>query len=143
MVALVPVASTPQDVVRSRVEAFQQGDFGFIYDSYHPAAPFLEQFPDRDEYLDYALTEIASSCVIERFRVLTETGDARTARVIFQQLLKLASGYQESFELAHLEFSAGRWLYLGSDRISRGDFRGRPEDLREEDFARVGHRVFF
>jgi len=134
--------SLPRQLVEDRIQAFRQGNFEFIYDSYHPEAPFLEQFPDRDEYLVFARAVISGSCSIEKVTVHFEQQQQDRALIIFQQLLKTESGYQESFELAHLEMLAGTWKYLGSERIERGDFKGRPEDLRPADFEKVRHRVF-
>ncbi|WP_139800673.1 YchJ family metal-binding protein [Geothermobacter hydrogeniphilus] len=135
--------SLPRRLVEERVEAFREGNFGFIYDSYHPDAPFLEQFPDREEYLSYAAEEIAGSCTIERMTILYERQQDARAEVVIQQLLKTAAGYQESFELVRLGMVAGGWKYLGSERIERKDFQGRPEDLRPKDFERVPNRFFF
>ena len=44
---------TPSELIMARTEAFASGDFGFIYDSYHPESNFRRQFPDRGEYCRY------------------------------------------------------------------------------------------
>ncbi len=132
----------PRQLVEDRLQAFKDGDFGAIYDSYHPEAPFLEQFPQRDDYLAFAQESIVGSCSIERCLIHYEQVDGDEALILLQQLLKTSAGYQESFELAHLSKIDDCWKYLGSERIDRSDFKGRPEDLRPEDFERIPHRVF-
>ncbi|TYO99588.1 hypothetical protein EDC39_102111 [Geothermobacter ehrlichii] len=137
------IAADPETLVRQRVEAFRRRDFGFIYDSYHPEALFRQQFPDRDGYLRYAKEEIASQMRIERFRILKARQRQERAEVIFHQLLMTASGAQESFEMALLERIGGRWLYLGSQRMDRAMFQGRPEELGFADFETAPERIFF
>mgnify|MGYP006926386942 CR=1 FL=1 len=46
---------TPSELIMARTEAFASGDFGFIYDSYHPESNFRRQFPDRGEYCRYGV----------------------------------------------------------------------------------------
>ncbi len=142
VVPLLPAAD-PEALLRQRVAAFRRGDFGFIYDSYHPEAPFRQQFPDREDYLRFAGEEIAPRVRIARFRILKTRRQQGKAEVIFHQLLFSSAGAQESFELALLEMVDDCWCYWGSQRLDRAGFRGRPEDLDFADFAAAAEKIFF
>ncbi|GAB4164010.1 MAG: hypothetical protein Tsb0017_00600 [Geothermobacteraceae bacterium] len=139
---VVPFDADPETLLRQRIDAFRRGEFGFIYDSYHSEAPFLRQFPDREDYLSYAREEIAGRITIERFRLLRSRSSGDRAELIFHQLLRGEGGYQESFEMAVLLREGGLWRYLGSSRMDRSHYRGRVEDLDFDHFDQCGV-VFF
>lgn len=139
---VLPFDTDPEALVRQRVAALQRGEFGLVYDSYHSDSPFRRQFPDRDEYIAFARKEIAGRIRIERFRVLRRRCAGEKCELIFHQLVRSESGFQESFELALLLREDGRWRYLGSSRLDRSLYRGAVEQLDFADFDRSGV-VFF
>jgi SEC-C motif-containing protein len=60
---------TPSELIMARTDAFACGDFGFIYDSYHPESNFRRQFPDRGEYCRYGVESLSPDYKIIDCRV--------------------------------------------------------------------------
>lgn len=133
----------PTELIAARVEAFRRGDFGFIFDSYHPDSFFREQFPERSAYLAFAAEHLAGRIRIECCRILREELGASVARVIFYQRIQVAGEVQETFELARLYREQGRWFYHSSQKLSREEFAGAPEQLDFIHFDAVADKVWF
>src|SRR5512133_821420 len=95
-------AATPESLILSRAAAFGRGDFGFIYDSYHPDAAFLRFFPHREAYLDYARNELSGAYHILDCRVLrSEVVATDEACALFVQTIEHAGTRGEVVEIGH------------------------------------------
>lgn len=63
---------TPIDCLRRRFEAHRSCDYAAIYASYHPEAPFLQQFSDLKAYVNFAREHLSTiqimswQCTMER-----------------------------------------------------------------------------
>lgn len=134
---------TPAQLVRARCEAFQRGDFGFIYDSYHADSPFRGLYPQRQAYLRQGQGELLRDYQIRQCRVLKEEVGAQEARVLFY----LATTYQgvggETFELSRFTFTAEGWRYHSSQKLERQEFGGTIEEIDWEAFERVKDQIVF
>lgn len=133
----------PTELIAARVAAFRRGDFGFIYDSYHPKSFFLQQFDDRSAYLAFAEEQLAGRIRIEDCRILREEIGSSAARIIFYQRIEVAGERQETFELARLYREQGVWRYHSSQKLSRNEFAGAPEQLDFVHFEQVVDKVWF
>lgn len=134
---------TPAQLVNARCAAFQRGDFGFIYDSYHPDSPFRGLYPERQSYLRQGQGELMRDYRITECRVLKEEIGESEARVLFY----LATTYQgtagETFELSSFLTTASGWRYLSSQKLERDEFAGAIEEIDWEAFERVKEQIFF
>ena len=54
------------ELIRQRFAALEAHDFTALYASYHPQAPFLEQFPSLAAYLDFAAQALSKLKLSER-----------------------------------------------------------------------------
>jgi SEC-C motif-containing protein len=136
-----PLATAPpvQLLVR-RLDAFGAGNFAVIYDSYHPAAPFLRLHPDRSEYLAFAITHIKDDFTIAMCRVLQleERGD--TAVVIVHMQVSFRGESQEYLELCRLRRLVGGWTYHSGLKRPRSDFPVGLDNVTMQDFSGIDER---
>jgi SEC-C motif-containing protein len=113
----MPSLSTPADLIRSRVDAFRRCDFGFIFDSYHPASNFRRQFPDREEYVRYGWATLGKDFRIMGCRILRAEDGAVAARVIYRLEFELHGERHHYAELAWLEDSGEGWRYRCGQKL--------------------------
>lgn len=134
---------TPAQLVHARCAAFQRGDFGFIYDSYHPDSPFRGLYPQRLAYLRQGQGELLRDYRIRQCRVLREEVGVHQARVLFY----LATTYQgtsgETFELSRFTLTAEGWRYHSSLKLERRAFAGTLEEIGWEDFDGLQDQLWF
>lgn len=134
---------TPAQLVQARCAAFQRGDFGFIYDSYHADSPFRGLYPQRQSYLRQGQGELLRDYRITECRVLREEVGEGEARVLFY----LATTYQgqvaETFELSRFLTTAEGWRYLSSQKLERHEFAGAIEEIDWEAFEQVKDQIYF
>lgn len=133
---------SPSQLILARSRAFTEGDFGFIYDSYHQDSNFRRQFPDRSEYLDYGRSALAVDFVIDECRVLQERVEETEARVIFYLDARFQGRRVETFELALLLPTSDGWLYHSGQKLGRDEYAGEIEAIGWEDFARAEKAIF-
>lgn len=134
---------TPSQLVQARCEAFQRGDFGYIYDSYHPDSPFRSLYPQRQAYLRQGQEELLRDYQIRQCRVLREEVGEEEARVLFY----LATTYQgvaaETFELSRFSRTPGGWRYHSSQKKPRREFAGSIAEIDWEDFEQLKDQIYF
>jgi SEC-C motif-containing protein len=136
---------TPAELILARVQAFARNDFAFVFHTYHPDAPFLQIFPDRESYLEYAARELQGRivivrCLIGRQRVVSED----EVEVLLQQEIRSLEGHpQETVELVRLRRTAMGWRYHSAARRLLTDFDKALESIDFEDFLRLGPPLFF
>lgn len=134
---------SPGELVLARSRAFGCGDFGFVYDSYHPDSNFRHLFPDRQAYLQYGENVLGGEFRIFECRVLREDAVEETARVMFYLDTLYRGERRESIEVGHFACRAGRWLYMMGEK---GDRKAFPSDLAGiewEDFERLKEPLSF
>ena len=134
---------TPTELVLARSQAFSQGDFGFIYDSYHTDSNFRRQFFERDEYLQYGQACLGQDYQIISCQVLVESFDASEAQVIFLMEMKAQGDVQKYAELAWLHWQDDAWRYYRGQKMTSELL---PEDLESigfADFAKLDPATIF
>ncbi len=134
---------SPAELVLARARAFARGDFGFIYDSYHPESYFIEQFPSRQSYLLYGRQSLADDFEIVECRILKEKAAGDDAQVMFYLDTLFKGVRSESFELSLFMKTSEGWRYHSSQKLSRDDYSGAIGDLDWDDFEKVKDKVFF
>lgn len=135
-------ATSPSELILARCRAFGAGDFGFIYDSYHPDSNFRRQFPDRRDYLAYARSALAVDFHIVECRILREEAGEQ-ARVIFYLDTLYRGRRVEILELALLLRTDGGWCYHSGQKIDRSDFAGEIEAIDWLDFEKISDKAVF
>ena len=80
---------TPAELILARSQAFCNGNFGFIYDSYHSASNFRRQFDAREEYLQFGKASLGQDYQILRCQVLAEKVCDDEAQVVFLMEVKV------------------------------------------------------
>jgi len=139
----LPVDLSPAELVHQRARAFAAGDFGFIFDSYHPESNFRSHFADRQAYIATGRSSLGKDFRIDQCRVLKEEIDGSEARVLFYLDTRYRGQREESFEAARLLRTADGWRYHSSQKLSRDEFAGAVEEIDWADFERVKDKVFF
>jgi len=121
---------TPVQLVTARARAFAEGDFAFIYDSYHCDAPFRRHFPARDEYLNYARTDLLGRYRIHSCQILCDDAPAAgEARVLFFLDLEYGGERHQTLELSRLLKTTGGWHYHSGQKVNREQFSGSLEKI--------------
>ncbi|NIQ11457.1 MAG: hypothetical protein GWO23_18150 [Gammaproteobacteria bacterium] len=133
----------PSDLIRARNEAFQTGDFGLIYDSYHSESNFCRQFPDREEYISLGKTTLAQDYQIKQCQIVVEAIADNEARVIFLMDMVVNGAVQQYAELSWFLKEGGRWYYLRGLKMPAEDLPENPETLEFRDFDRLDPNTIF
>jgi len=134
---------SPAGLVKARAHAFDCGNFGLIYDSYHGDSYFRKQFPEREAYILYGMANLSQDFRIRQCRVIREEIAETEARVIFYLETEYRGACNESFELSLFYREDGEWRYHSSQKMGREDYAGAMEDLDQAAFERVKDRVYF
>jgi len=134
---------SPSDLVLARCRAFGEGDFGFIYDSYHPESSFRAQFPSRRAYLHHGADSLATDFRISECRVLKEEIRGEEAQVLFYMDTLFQGERVESFELSSFRMTKNGWRYQGSQKLARGEFAGEIDEIGFRDFESRREKIFF
>jgi SEC-C motif-containing protein len=134
---------SPSELVLARCRAFGEGDFAFIYDTYHPDSYFRAQFPSRRAYVRHGATSLVDDFRIRECRILKEEIEGDEARVLFYLDTVFRNERAESFELSSLRMTAKGWRYHSSQKLSRGEFDGEIDAVGFRDFERVKDKVYF
>jgi SEC-C motif-containing protein len=125
-----PNELTPVQLVEGRAKAFAEGDFAFIYDSYHPDSHFRRHFPDRAEYLHYARRELQGHYHIHLCRILRDDAPAAgEARVLFFLDLEYGGERHRTLELSRFLRTAGGWRYHSGHKVPREAFNETLEEI--------------
>lgn len=134
----------PADLIEERCRAFREGDFGFVYDSYHPDSLFLQQFPDREDYLRYGRDVLARDFQIRRWRILRQRQIAADeVRLIFYLETRFRGETAEILEMATIIHTRVGWRYQGGQKMERREFPGPVETITFADFEKMREKIFF
>lgn len=118
--APIPAALSPAQLVEARRQAFDRGDFEFIYDSYHCESPFRVHFPERAAYLSYACQQLCDRYRIVDCRILGEDRPSTDeSRVLFYLDMYSGNEQHESLELSRFLLTTDGWRYHSGHKIDR------------------------
>ncbi len=134
---------SPEEFIAKRLRDFVAGDFGAIWDSYHPDSNFRRAFPDREAYCQYGLSELAGSLVYLECRVLLRDVVGSRGRVMLFNRFTDGAETHTYFEYANLVAVGGDWTYFSGARLEREKYSGSPEELTWEDFKALSDMLFF
>ncbi|MCD4688318.1 MAG: SEC-C domain-containing protein [Desulfuromonadaceae bacterium] len=135
---------TPVQQVEARARAFAEGDFAFIYDSYHCDAPFRRHFPMRDEYLSYARSDLQGRYRIHSCKILCDDMPLEgEARVLFFLDLEYGGEGHQSLELARFLKTADGWRYHSGQKVNREQFTGPLEEVTMAEVEECAEGISF
>lgn len=134
---------SPGEVLQARAAAFERGDYGLIFDSYHADSMFRQQFPDRNAYLAYGREQLTGEYRIHACRVLQEVVEGSCARVISLLEFERSGTRLQLLELTWMLPVGRSWRVHSAQKQAPGDFACPPEEVGFEDFARITDAVIF
>ncbi len=139
----IPRDISPSELILARRKAFEEGDFGFIFDSYHPDSNFRSQFPDREAYLAYGRQALASDFVILSCRILKERSGEEETLILLYLESSFRGERQALFEAAHFLKTSQGWRYHWGEKLERSGFSGPIEELGWEEFEKATGKILF
>lgn len=131
----------PQQLLESRFNALQAGDYASVYASYHSDAPFRRQFSGEADYLVFARQQLAQ-IQVKGWRALRQRrlGADRAETLLCMEVV--ADGTTQLFyELALLIATAEGWRYHSAQKLSVEDYPGSPEQLDFRHFDRAAEKI--
>jgi len=134
---------SPAEVILERSRAFERGDYGYIFDTFHSGSNFRRQFATRTEYIAYAHESLGCDFRILDCEVLQNDLCDEEARVIFVLEMEFGGAPQKFAELAWLRYEAGAWRYHRGLKITGEELPENPGALCFADFAKLDQRLVF
>jgi SEC-C motif-containing protein len=135
--------TSPSALILARIEAFRHGDFGRVYDTYHPASNFRRQFPDRAEYIRHGWANLGKEFRIRSCTIIREECAATSARVIFWLEFDLHGASHGYAELAWLERDAEGWRYRCGQKLTADELPVPAARLDFSHFDRLADKVIY
>lgn len=129
---------TPGQLVSARAQAFNDNDFAFIYDTFHPQSNFCCQFPERNNYIAYGKSTLSNDYKIKLCTILQEQVEATTALVLFYLKVSYQGKDEEYFELSEFKLVNKCWRYLQSNKLQCSDFAGTMDEITIAHVAQAG-----
>ena len=134
---------TAQIFLEKRFAALDRGDYGVVFDSYHVDAPFLQQFSDRDAYINFARQQLGSIRIIEwsclRQRII---GDNQLEALLIMEIVTEA-GAQFFYELALLINTEAGWSYHSAQKLGEDDYSGTSQQIDFCHFDDAAQKIRF
>lgn len=134
---------TPSELILARVEALREADYGSVFDSYHSASMFRQQFQERDEYIRFGWAHLGKNFRIRQCRILQSDPSPPQARVIFHVEMDVAGEPRAYVEMASLQQEGGQWRYLCGQKIEAAELPCPLEQVDFETFDRIEQKVIF
>lgn len=134
---------TPAKIILLRNRAFSDGDFGLIYDSYHPDSNFRRQFPDRNEYIQIGRNTLSHDYRIVKCQILDEAITGQEARIIFFMQITANEQTLRYAELAWFLKHKGQWRYHRGQKMTNDELPENPESIGFNDFERLDSATIF
>ena len=133
---------TAEELIQLRYTALDEQNFSLLYASYHPEAPFLEQFPNVMVYLEFAAQSLSDVRLCE---ILVGLSRATTEgiEVICSLRFELRARVQTLYELALLMPTEAGWRYHSAQKLSDEDFQGEFAALDFVHFDQQSPRIIF
>ena len=133
---------TPAQIVLNRMEAFAGGDFGRVWDAYHPDSNFRSAFPDRAAYVSHAEQNLSKTFRFVEWRVLLEEVGT-VARVLLYNVLQLEGTTKAGIEGLELALTDEGWRILATARLEGENCPVAIETLSWSEFVRLTEGIFF
>ncbi|HKL24913.1 MAG TPA: hypothetical protein VJ910_01655 [Desulfuromonadales bacterium] len=134
---------SPAEVILARVDAFQEADFGFIFDTYHSQSAFRQQFTERDDYIRFGWASLGKDFRILKCRIVAEDDGPREARVIYFMELDVNGEFKSYAELTWLWWEENAWRCHRSQKIETDDLPCPPDQLDFQTFENFEPKVIF
>ena len=134
--------TTPAGLILQRFEDLKIGNFSALYASYHAQSPFLQQFLQLEDYVEFAAQSLAGLSPLE-----VQTGPSRDSgegvEVICMMVFELNGSQQTLYELALLLPTEDGWRYHSAQKLTPEDFGGAFSGLDFSHFDQQAIKVRF
>jgi hypothetical protein len=107
----------PQIFLEHRFCALQQRDFVALYHSYHPTAPFLQNFSGEEEYREFARQQL-TSIEVKRWRCLKQRKNHGGVECLIAMELESEGQTLPFYELALLLKVSSGWGYHSAQKLA-------------------------
>ncbi len=126
-----------------RFAALADGDYQAVYDTYHPDAPFLQNFANAAEYCAFAKMQLGA-IEVQRWQIkkVRTVADTRVECLLVMELA-VEGVAQYFYELALLVRTEGAWRYHSAQKLSVEDFPGDPEGIDFGAFDQAQQKIRF
>jgi SEC-C motif-containing protein len=136
-------AMTPSGCLRQRFEAHRRGDYAAIYASYHPQAPFLQQFSDLPSYMAFAHEQLSDIELVAWRCTLERRLDVDQVECL--QIMEFSHGgmIRRMVELALLIETSDGWRYHSAQKLDAQELSVPAELADFRCFDEASHKVRF
>lgn len=132
---------TAEQLLEKRFVALENSDFAAVYDSYHPEAPFLQQFADQTAYVDFAQQQL-SAIIVDSWQSLRQRKiDGNQQEHLLVMKLTVDGINQYFYELALLIDTADGWRYHSAQKLGVEDYPGPPEQVQFDHFDQAPQQI--
>ncbi len=136
------IRSTVEALLQQRFNALKNQAFVDAYASYHPHAPFIEQFPTTQSYVAFAEQALAGMKILHtHVGAIRETDDG--VEIICGMCFELNGETQTLYELALFLPVADTWKYHSAQKLTPEDFSGEFTQLDFEFFDQQLTKIRF
>ncbi len=132
----------PVQFIQERFQALQRGDYAAVYQSYHPDAPFVQNFAREADYVDFASQHLTRIQVVS-WRCLAQREAGAGVEVILVMELEVDGTRQLFFELALLIKTSQGWRYHSAQKLGPEEFSESPDHLDFSHFDLAAQKVRF
>ena len=133
---------TPGALLEGRLRALAGSDFALVYASYHPDAPFLQHFPARQDYLDFAEQNLADVWLVE-WKVFAQRRRGSATEVLCWLRMDIGGTRRDLYELARLIASDDGWSYHSAQKLTPEDYAGPVEKIDFHHFDNAEPKIRF
>ena len=134
---------TIEQFLKNRFSALDSGDYSAVYASYHPDAPFLQQFSDCNTYVRYAQEHLGEIKIKSWFCPQQRTIAVKQVEAILVMEIATAAGTQFFYEMALLIATDTGWSYHSAQKIGAAEFSGTPQQIDFNYFDEVDQKIRF
>lgn len=124
-----------------RFNALRKGQYENVYRSYHIDSPFLQQFSDCDDYLDFAAQQLGRIVIKNWFFRGQRWIDSQQVECLLVMELAVEGQSQFFYECALLIQSVDGWRYHSAQKLGMEDFHGDPETITFRNFDQVQEQI--
>ena len=135
--------STPESLVESRMNAFEQGVFGLVYDSYHIESPFLQHFLDKTDYLTFADQQLGDIVLADWKMFGQRQINDHTVEVLLWMQMGEGAEELDLFEMALLLLTKSGWRYHSAQKLTREDYGGAFDQIDFCHFDQAAEKTRF
>ena len=132
-----------QQLLEHRFSALAGGDYPAVYDSYHPDAPFLQQFSGRSTYVRFARQQLSDIKIINWSCLNQRVVNELQLEVLLVMEIATESTSQFFYELALLIETTEGWLYHSAQKLGDDDYLGPPNQIDFCHFDNVSQKIRF